>query len=408
MDIHMRLSWVLAASAITAAAQTPLSIDDAVSRALERHPRIEAGSEKISASEALRSQARLRPNPRAFVQTENLRAHGTPGFSFANEADTYGYFSQAVETAGKRGKRVEVAGAAVRRAELEHELVRRQIASRVKLAYWSAASAQKVRELLDEHAATFRQIVEFHEARVREGAMAEADLLRVKIEGEHLAITANTAGLEADRARIQLFREMGETEFPETRFTDTLDASGAELAADVSRALTGRTEVKRARAAIEQAQASAGLERALAKPNLDFVFGYKRAGGFNTALAGMQVELPFVNRNQGNISAADREIRAARAELAAEEALVRAEVLAAKREYDLRRQQAAGLLPALRDHAVESSRIALAAYREGGTDLLRLLDSERLRIETQLLYYRALAELQQSKVALETAMGVER
>jgi outer membrane protein TolC len=57
--------------------------------------------------------------------------------------------------------------------------------------------------------------------------------------------------------------------------------------------------------------------------------------------------------------------------------------------------------------AAESARISRAAYREGGWDLLRLLDAERLRIETQSLYYQALAEYRQSIAELETAMGVE-
>jgi cobalt-zinc-cadmium efflux system outer membrane protein len=404
----MRFSLLMAVTSMAAFAQTPLSLEDAVSRALSHHPLLEAGAEKVAASAALQSQARMRPNPRAYFQTENLRSGGTPAFSFSNEADTFGYFSQLVETAGKRDRRIEVAGAASRRTGLERELLGRQIAQRVKLAYWNAASAQKVRELLEENAATFRQIVEFHEARVKEGAMAEADLLRVRLEGERLEITANTAALEAERARIELFREMGESEFPEVRFADGLESTGLDIPADVNRALVERTEVKLARAALEQAKANAGLQRAMSKPDVDFVFGYKRTTGFNTVLGGLQMELPLMNRNQGNIMASDRGIRAARAEVAAQEALVRAEVLAAKRDYDLRRKQAEMLLPALRDHAAESSKIALAAYREGGADLLRLLDSERLRIETQLLYYRAMAELRQSEVALETAMGVDR
>ena len=61
----------------------------------------------------------------------------------------------------------------------------------------------------------------------------------------------------------------------------------------------------------------------------------------------------------------------------------------------------------MREQADETSRIALGAYREGGADLLRLLDAERVRIDIELLYLRTLAEYRQSMVALEAAMGVE-
>jgi cobalt-zinc-cadmium efflux system outer membrane protein len=59
----------------------------------------------------------------------------------------------------------------------------------------------------------------------------------------------------------------------------------------------------------------------------------------------------------------------------------------------------------MRARADEVYRIVDAAYRETGSDILRLLDAERTRIETEIAYARALAELQQSAVALETAQG---
>ena len=59
----------------------------------------------------------------------------------------------------------------------------------------------------------------------------------------------------------------------------------------------------------------------------------------------------------------------------------------------------------MRDRADEVYKIADAAYREGGSDILRLLDAERTKIETQLAYSRTLFELQQSAVAVATAQG---
>jgi cobalt-zinc-cadmium efflux system outer membrane protein len=389
-------------------AQTPLSLRDAVSRALDGNPLVAESSERVSASEALRTQAGFRPNPRFYAQAENLRNYGTPAFRFGNDADAFVYVSQLLETAGKRLLRGEAASSGVRRAQLQRELLRRQIAGRVKMAYWNAAKARKAYELLREDVANFRQVVEYHEARVREGAMAEVDLLRVQLESERLELAANAAALEADRARIDLFREMGETSFPDVTFSEALEETDdAAVQPDAAAALEQRTEIKLARQDVEQANARWRLEKAMGQPDLEFLGGYKRSSGFHTVLAGFQINLPIANRNQGNIAAANSEVRAAQARLASAQALVRAEVNAAGQEYKIRRQQIARLLPALNRHASEASRISLAAYREGGGDLLRLLDSERIRIETQLLYYRTLAEYQQSKVAMELAMGVE-
>lgn len=388
-------------------AQVHLTVRDAVAQALSSHPELAAGTERVRATEALRTQAALRPNPRLVFQTENLRNWGAPAFQFGENADTYAYASQLFETGGKRARRAEAAGAGVRRAELERELARRQIAARVKQAYWRAAAAQKVRDLLRENAANFLQVVEYHEARVREGAMAEADLIRVTLEAQRLAIDVNTAGLDADRARIDLFREMGSSEFPDADFIDAFEPAGSSVTPDIARALEQRSELRLARQETEQARAALRLEQARSKPDLDVSFGYKRASGFNTLVTGATIHLPLTDRNQGNIGAATHEVRAAEARLAAAEALVRAEVQAASREYEIRRRQALESLPALRTRAEQSSDIARAAYREGGADLLRLLDAERTRIDAQLLYFRTLAEYHQSRIALETAMGVE-
>ena len=59
----------------------------------------------------------------------------------------------------------------------------------------------------------------------------------------------------------------------------------------------------------------------------------------------------------------------------------------------------------MRDRANEVYRIADAAYREGGSDILRLLDAQRTMIEAQLAYSRSLIELQQSAAATATAQG---
>ena len=46
------------------------------------------------------------------------------------------------------------------------------------------------------------------------------------------------------------------------------------------------------------------------------------------------------------------------------------------------------MLPTLRSQALETSRIAQAVYREGASDLLRLLDAERTRLQAEALYIR--------------------
>jgi outer membrane protein TolC len=123
-------------------------------------------------------------------------------------------------------------------------------------------------------------------------------------------------------------------------------------------------------------------------------------------MGGVQWDLPWRNRNQGNIESAAASIRESQARLAAVQASARAEIEAAHSEYLIRRRQVTDFLERFRQQGIETSAIAQAAYRLGGADLLRLLDAERLRIEIEILSVQAAAQYRQSASALESAMGI--
>ncbi|MCP5119284.1 MAG: TolC family protein, partial [bacterium] len=263
-------------------------MEDAVSRALASHPLIKAGEHRITASEAAGRQAGLSPNPTFTFQQENIRSWANQDIPYWTATDTFAVLTHTFETKGKRKRRVESASFEVQRAELERELLGKRIASRVKRAYWATAGAQRIHQLLLETAKNFLLIVEYHEVRVREGAMAEADLLRIRLENERLNLAATTAFLEVERARIALFREMGQADIPDEIQLDQLDPpSPGSVDADEATALTERTEMKLGRLAMELGRAELSLARANARPDVDGIFGYKRGAGFNSLVAGV-------------------------------------------------------------------------------------------------------------------------
>lgn len=403
----MKCIWFLSVVPALCWAQEALSLEQAVSIGLTSHPLVAAAQQRIAASEGFKTQAGLRPNPRAILQQENLRTSWNPAYVYGTTTDTFAYLQQTIETNGRRQKRLDLASAHISRSQLELEVLKRQIASRVRQAYWAAAGAQRIHGLLRQTLDNFRQTVEYHEIRVREGAMAESDLLRVRLEAERIRLAANNAALDAERANILLSRELGQTTFPQRNLIEQFEPKEDPLIpVDVESALSRRAEMLLARQVLTSAREAARLQQAYSRPTFDWVAGYKRTSGYDTALVGLQMDLPVSNRNQGNILASQAEIRVVEADVAATEALIRAEVASATADYQTRRQQVLEFLPKFRDQAAETARIAAAAYREGGSDLLRLLDAERLRLDVELIAYRATMEYRQSIVALQTALGV--
>lgn len=313
-----------------------------------------------------------------------------------------------LETAGKLGKRRELLDEGVKRGELERDLTAYQIVHRISVAYWTALGAERTREVLLDNLNNFERIVVYHRDRVREGAMAEADLLRVLLEQEKLALSLRSAEQEASRSRTLLFREMGVAEPADTELTEALDRFDRVLEDGTERGIESRVDLQLARQVLVQAQRNTLLQRANAFPDPEIIFGYKRTGGRDTMIAGLQVNLPFRHRNQGLISAARADEQAADATLQAAKLSAEADVAAARALYESRLALVTKTFPPLREKAAESARIAQGAYREGGADLLRLLDAERIRIETDLLYHRALVDYQLAVVELKSALGLLR
>src|SRR5213080_4567815 len=154
--------------------QTVLSAQDAVSYALAHRPELRAAHDRVSASERLRSQAGLIPNPRFLFRKEDLRPQTS---AFGENSQTYWEGEQLLEISGKRGGRIDVADQTVKGRRLELDLDRRQIALSVRESYWRARAIQALSGLYEEDAKYFEQIVNYHETPFKEGKVAEVDLL---------------------------------------------------------------------------------------------------------------------------------------------------------------------------------------------------------------------------------------
>jgi outer membrane protein TolC len=159
---------------------------------------------------------------------------------------------------------------------------------------------------------------------------------------------------------------------------------------------------------LAEARANIELQRANRRQDVQGLFGYKRNRSDNAMVAGLQINLPVFDRNQGAIAASEADARAAEQSVAALRNQITSEVALAQREYQMRRDQYLQTFQPLRNRAVEISDISRAAYREGGLDLVRLLDAERLRVEAQISWANALLSYHESVAALEYAEGVER
>src|SRR5437870_347598 len=108
--------------------QATLSLDQAISQALESRASLRADAERVSVAEGMRKQAGLYPNPEFQFQNENLR----PGQTYTRDVDTLAMINQPLDVLGKRGQRIAVADKSVARTRAEYDLSRQDIVRRVR------------------------------------------------------------------------------------------------------------------------------------------------------------------------------------------------------------------------------------------------------------------------------------
>jgi cobalt-zinc-cadmium efflux system outer membrane protein len=386
-----------------AVSQTTLTLHQAIQRA-ESSPMAHQAQDQVDAARGMVRQAGLRPNPRLYIQSEDLRP-GAKDFDFVNNTEDYAYVGETFEVAGKRSKRVDLASANIRRSEAEQQLLEQQIAGRVASAYWSAVVSARIVTLLEDDMKAVDDMVRYDKERVDAGAMRGADLLRMQIERDRLVMALETARRNMAMNRIELFRQMDRPDDPSVQFTDAIDNMAPIEKQSIATVLAARADVAAAREAVAAAGADVKLQKAMGIPDVELLGGYKRNDGENAAYGALQIPLPFGNRNQGEIERAQANLTFAQDQLQQVQMSVRADVASAEEGYARQRDIVEHVLPDMRSRAQQNLAIMSDAYKTGGMDLLRYIDAERTAIDVEVSALRSLAEFQQSALRLTLAYG---
>ncbi len=403
------VSLVLAASSggIAQSGDLELTIERAVDIYLERSLEIEAARFEVDRVRADRIAAGLRPNPELEVTAENFKFAGDA--PFGNLYELAVSYTETFELGGQRALRTAVADAGVAIAEARlADTLHRGVAEVERLFYRAVLANGQVR-IAEGNRDAFDELVRYNQARFSEGAIAEADLLKVGLERVQFDRALRQAERVRDQAVIRLVQHLGDGGYRGRRVVGEFrfEPVRHDLDALTRSALEVRPDVRTA--ALEAAQAADRLllERAEAVPDIRSSFGYKRLGPFDTVSFGVSIPLPFRDRNQAGVARAVAVEQASRSRLRAVRNRAMAEVESAYRAWEASRDQLGTFQDQLLDGAGRSYTIASVAYREGATELLPLLEAQRTRAWVEEQFLQALFDYRMSVVDLELASGTD-
>lgn len=356
---------------------TPMTLAIAVARAKTASPRRRVAS---LAADGARDAAQLAgrlPNPLFELRSENWTTANRPGVP---DTDVFAVATQPIELGGKRGIRRQMARAESEIANTALGSLERELALEAARAYIRALKARALVETLSMNREGLTTLVASVDRRVEEGYSPEADLLKFKTEAARVDGDIARARLELERSLTALTVVIGAAapiqafHLIEPAPLDPPSMSPEGLAASIAR----HPAVLAAAASVERAHQLTAYERARRLPEPLVTAGYKRTEGFDTAVLGVSVVLPLFDRNDASVA---RTLASERAAAAEREVLVyqltndAAALIGAAHTITERARMAPAELLA---PAEDVRRAALAAFREGAADILKLIDAERV------------------------------
>jgi outer membrane protein, heavy metal efflux system len=388
--------------------QTSITLNQVINKFLQKNLTLEAARYRVDIARAEQIAASLRPNPSIEVSVQNLKTNGETPFNQLYEA--YAIYSQTIEMGSKRRLRREVADLGVSVAEAQLADILRQQLFQIKQAYYQVLLANATLEDAFKNRDNFNQVLKVSESRFEEGAIAEGELLKIRLEKVKFDSNIAQAQLTQQQSGIKLLELLGESDFSQTQLI-TGDLSFIPLTLSLSSlkesALANRPDLLLAQQSSKLAGRRIDLERARNTTDITPFAGFKRVGVNNTVLFGVTVPLRINNQNQAAIARSIAEEKIAQTEETIVRNRVLAEVESAYLAYETAKSQVKTFQNNLIPKSEESLSITLIAYKEGATDLLPLLEAERTKTEVRYQYVRSLYEYQLSILRLESAIAGE-
>ncbi len=383
-----------------------LSLERAVSAALNLSPVLAAATNGVSAAEARLDQAGLYANPEFGLELENFGGSGD--FSGFDATETTFAFSQPLLLGGKIAGRKGVAGADLALATRDLDAVRLDVAAVATIAFNNVIVAQERVRLtveLAELATSFGNTVR---ARVEAGKVSPVEEIRARAAVARAAVEVAKAKRALAAARVSLATTWGSSDPQFSRAVGDLPRpSPPPPRASLDEMLLQTPEMARLTEELNRQEQMIKLEKARGVPDLKLTLGprnYQETGGW-AWVGGVSMPLPIFDRNQGARRAAEFELERTRHEVAARRAN-----LEGRLSRILERLRAAGeearsyeleIMPA----STEAFEAMSLGFREGKFGFLEVLDAQRSLFEATLLDLESRQRYALARAELERLVG---
>jgi len=399
---------MMVAAASATSAQTPplpatVTIDDVLRLLNDRSPRTAADRASIDVTAADRITARTYPNPDVSYGAVHL----VSGLSTGAVTQHQIVFDEPLLLFKQRQARLDAADLNVtaEQARVARTLSDRRLQARQ--AFAALLSRQQQLTVIQDSLADLQRVEGVVQGRAEAGERSDYDVARIETETERVRVEVMNAEADVLDASGELATLLGLPGWS-PRATGDL-APDAAVPTDVDTLWSTAQQRRPSLVAIRQQQAAARGGLFLAQrerlPVPAFSAGTQmtqNVAGTSTFF-GFSMPLPFSDRGQGAIARANAQIRAQDLALEAELAEAHADIERATTVLARRRAALNELETRVVQRVPSLRRMSEDAYREGGADILELLDAMRSAKDIQITHVQ---QLESSKLAEAVVVSV--
>ncbi len=382
-----------------------ITLSQVLALALIKNPELAAVSWEVRARDAAMLQAGLLPNPEVSLEIEEI---GGSAFNGIDQAETTLSVGQRIQLSGKRQKRKNIASLTHDLAGWDYETMRLDIFTKTSLRFIAVLGEQKHVALNEDLVKLARQVADTVSQRVAAGKVSPVEEIKANVSLSSAEIELGRARRKLTASRKKLAAMWGSA-IPEFQsvagklvLAETLP-SFEELAARLSQ----NPELDRWQAELRHRRAVIELEKAKAIPDITLGGGIRQFNETDTSafVAGISIDLPVFDRNQGTIRAARAEYSKGLLEQKNTELRLKAVLAEAYRALSTSHGEALTLQAKLIPGAEKAFKAVSEGYRLGKFDLLNVLDAQRTLSRAKAQYLSAQIDYQQALTEVERLIG---
>jgi cobalt-zinc-cadmium efflux system outer membrane protein len=316
------LSLSLSLAAITGIAQAPIQdtlkadLFHAEKMFLDSNLQLLAQRYNIDANEALVLQAKLWPNPNFSVGHTLYSAQLRQFFPTGYNDETTFELDQEILLAGKRNKQIKLAQANVTLTRYQFFDLLRTLKYTLRTDFFNIYYLQESAKAYSGEINALTKIVNAYAVAQGKGYISEKDLVRIRAQLYSFVSEYNDLinQINDTESELRLVLQVKPTVYidptPDSAAVDSLDPNKYPLTTLIDSAYHNRTDLNIAKTNTLINQLNYNYQKALAIPDLTLSLNYDEDGGYDYGYYGIgaSIDLPFFNRNQGNIKSAKASI----------------------------------------------------------------------------------------------------